>query len=32
MARGTIKEKRIGVDIFDVSLEGGAPELGLEES
>ena len=32
MARGTIKEKRIGVDICDVGLEGGAPELGLGAS
>ena len=32
MARGTIKEKRIGVGICDVGLEGGASELGLGAS
>ena len=32
MARGTIKEKRIVVDICDVGLEGDAPELGLGAS
>ena len=32
MTRGTIKDKRVGVEICDVVLEGDAPELGLGES
>ena len=32
MARGTIKYKRIGVEICDVGLEGDAPDLGLGAS
>ena len=32
MARGTIKDKRIGVEIFDVGLEGDVPELSLGTS
>ena len=29
MARGTIKDKRIVVEICDIGLEGDAPELGF---
>ena len=32
MAHGTIKGKRIGVEICDLGLEGDAPELGLGAS
>ena len=32
MARGTITDKRIGVEIFDVGLEEDASELGLGAS
>ena len=32
MARGTIKEQCVGVEICDVGLEGDAPKLGLRAS